>query len=147
MREMIGRLLHTIERWLYRRGFAAALVRRLMAVQMLVAAACVLGGIPLAVWSVWPLVFGIGAALAAAGFWHLARNVQGQIGREFNRQAAIKWFLNFNLRLCLTGVVLFVLIVKLQVPLLPLLAGLTFTVACIVVWSVAKIAGKPIKES
>lgn len=144
---MIERFFHKVEQHLYRRGFTAAPVRRLMAVQMIVAAVFVLAGLPLAFVSVWPLVFGIGAALAAWGFWSVARTAQAYIGREFTRQAAFRMFLNFNLRLCLTGVALFVLIVKLHAPLLPLVAGLTFAVASIVVWSVAQIAVKPIKES
>ena len=144
---MMGTLLHKTEHWLYQRGFSAAPVRKLMAVQILVSAAFVGAGLPLLVWSVWPLVFGIGASLAACGFWHVARIAQAHIRQAFTMQTALRLFLNFNLRLCLTGAVLFVLIVKLHAPLLPLMAGLTFTVACIVVWSVSRIASKPIKES
>ena len=76
---MMGTLLHKTEHWLYLRGFSAAPVRRLMAVQLLVSAAFVGVGIPMLLWSVWPLVFGIGASLAACGFWHVARIAQAHI--------------------------------------------------------------------
>jgi hypothetical protein len=92
---MIERFFHKVEQHLYRRGFTAAPVRRLMAVQMVVAAACILLGLPLAFISFWPLAFGIGAALAAWGFWNVARTAQEYIRREFTRQAAFRQFLNF----------------------------------------------------
>ena len=140
-------ILHGLESWLYRRGFSSAPVRRLMAVQMLVAASFLLAGLPMAYWTAWPLCFGIGAGLAACGFWSASRTAQQYMYQPFTRQMAFRVFCNFNLRLLATGIVLFVLIIKLHTPLPPLLAGLTFTVALIVVWSVLKAVSKPIKES
>lgn len=144
---MSASILHGLEGWLYRRGFSSAPVRKLMAVQILVAAAFLLAGLPLAYWTAWPLCFGLGAGLAASGFWSASRTAQRYTYQTFTRQMALRVFCMFNLRLLGTGIILFILIIKLHTPLPPLLAGLTFTVALIVVWSILKAVSKPIKES
>jgi hypothetical protein len=144
---MMRRIRLNIEKRLYVRGFSSPFVRALLAVQLMVAAVGLVGGLLVSWLTLWPLLFGLGAALATFNFWHTARFAQAQIRQEFGPAAGIKLFCGFTLRLCLTGVILFLLIVRLEQPVAPLLAGLTSTVAGIALWGFSKASRKPAKEA
>ena len=116
----------------------------MLGTQILLASFSLLAGIFVAYFTFWPLLFGIGASIAAYNFWFLAKFVQNNLSDSFSPILLLRLVGGFNLRLILTGVVLFALIVWLKVPLAPLLAGLTSLVACIVIWGFSRLTRKPI---
>ena len=143
----LERRLHTIETRLYRRGFSSAVVRRLLATQILISVCGLLLGAALCWLTLWPLLFGIGASLACFSLWHLARFAQANIGIAYSPAMAIRLFLGLNARLVLIAIVLFALIVWMRAPVTPLLIGLSSTVAGIVVWGISRLSRKTIKEA
>ncbi len=144
---MLKKARQKIEHSLYARGFSAPVVRHLLCTQLLLAAFG-LGFGAVTFWlTLWPLMFGIGAAIAAYNFWHIARFGQAHIASEFSLGLGLKLFTGFTIRLVLTGVVLFMLIVWLRAPVAPLVVGLTSTVAGIAAWGLSRIARKPVKEA
>ena len=144
---MLAAVRQKIERHLYARGFSSAVVRHLLCTQIMITAAALGVGVPAALVSLWPLLFGTGAAIALFSLWHIARFAAVSIHQEFSVALGIRLFSGFTLRLLLTGVVLFTLIVWLRVPVVPLLAGLTTTVAGIAVWGLSRFSRKTVKEA
>ena len=136
-----------LDRRLYRQGFASPVVRQFLGIQILITAAGLFPGIILAWFTLWPLVFGAGAAITTYSLWHIARFAQAHIQQEFSRALAIRLFFGFTCRLVLISIVLFVLVVLLRAPVVPLLAGLTSTVASISLWGLSRFSRKPVKEA
>lgn len=136
-----------LDRRLYRKGFASSEVRQFLGMQILLTATGLLLGIVLAWFTLWPLVFGAGAAITTYSLWHIARFAQAHIQQEFSRALAIRLFFGFICRLVVISIVLFVLVVLLKVPVAPLLAGLTSTVVSISLWGLSRFSRKPVKEA
>ena len=136
-----------IEAFLYKKGFASAIIRHLLCTQILIICLALISGVALLPFTTWALAFALGAIICTANFWFLARFAEANVRHQFSRALAIKSFLGFTLRLVVTAVVLFVLIVKLQIALIPLIAGLSSVVAGIVVWCIAKTLPTPAKEA
>ena len=144
---MIKSLLQRTEQWLYTRGFSAPLVRHLLRTQVVLAGGSLILGVALAVFTLWPLMFSIGAAIALYNFWFIARFVQANICEQYSPLMALRLAGGFSFRLLATGCVLFALIVWLRVPVVPLLAGLTSLVAGIALWGFSRLPRKPVKEA
>lgn len=144
---LITRLRHNIESRLYRLGFSSSVVRRLLAVQILISFCGLLVGAAVFWLSLWPLLFGVGASLACFSLWHIARFAQANIQTQYTPAMALRLFLGLNARLALIAIVLFALIVWLKAPVAPLLIGLSSTVAGIVVWGISRLSRKTVKEA
>jgi hypothetical protein len=144
---LLADLLLRLERRLYARGFAAPLVRRILATQIMLTGAALVIGL-LTVWlNLWALAFAAGAAVATYSLWHIARFVQGCIYRNFSAALGISLFLGFSLRLVVVAIVLFGLIVWLKAPVAPLVVGLGSTVLNITLWGLTRSFRKTVKEA
>ena len=143
----IASLRHKVESRLYQWGFASPVVRHLLATQILICVCALILGAALFWLSLWPLAFGIGAAVACFSLWHIARFAQANIQRQYSPLMAVSLFLGLNLRLALTAILLFALIVWLRAPLAPLLVGLGSSMAVIVVWGISRLSRKTVKEA
>ncbi len=141
------RLHYTIEKFLYRKGFASPLVRHMLTTHILLTGVAASLGVLLCWLTLWPLLFTVGAFIAGYNLWHTSRFVQGTLLRKYTPGAQLKLFFTFTLRLMCTGIILFVLIVQLGQPVVPLIAGLTSTVAGIALWGFSKASRKPAKEA
>lgn len=144
---LIASLRHKVESRLYRMGFSSPIVRHLLATQILISACALAVGGAFFPLTLWPLTFGMGAAVACFSLWHIARFAQANIQRQYSPAMAISLFLGLNLRLALIAIVLFALIVWLRAPVTPLLVGLGTTVAGIVVWGISRLSRKTVKEA
>ena len=141
---MASRAIKKIEQWLFAKGFAIPQVRYILSAQILLCLLALGCGILVAPMTLWGLSFGIGACIAMYNFWFIARFVQKNFSDTYTTKMLVSLLLGFNVRLIATGAMLFVLIVWLKMPILPLLAGLTSLVACIIVWGFSKLTRKPI---
>jgi hypothetical protein len=138
---MIRNLRDGLDRWLYRRGYEHPEVRELVRNQLvltaLVCAACLpFAGVSVAAWS-----FAAGAAIITVNFCSLAKFGQRITGFGNKHEAIAAVLARFYIRLALTGVVLFGLIVWFGALPLPLLAGISTVVVNFIVWGVARHAG------
>lgn len=138
---------YAIERRLHALGFVSPDIRRLLATQIMVTALALAVGFMFAWLSIWPLIFGVGAAIALFSLWQLARFAQANIRRQFSAALGLQLFFGLTGRLALIGVLLFFLIVLFRAPVIPLLAGLTSTIAAIVCWGLARLSRKTVKEA
>lgn len=144
---LVASIFQKLESLLYKRGFDSPAVRQLLAIQSLVVLCGLFLGVTLAWLTLWPLAFGIGAAIAGFSLWHIARFAQANIRSQYSPALAARLFLGLNARLTLIAIVLFALIVWLKAPVAPLLIGLSSTVAVIVVWGISRLSRKAVKEA
>ncbi|MEW5774082.1 MAG: ATP synthase subunit I [Thermodesulfobacteriota bacterium] len=136
-----------IEGFFYRRGFRVAGARRLVVIQAALAAGSCVAGLALG-WA-WPpaLHFAVGALLATFNFYFLAKFTQRLLGGGDTFGAVPRQLLRFYGRIGLSAVALYVLIVHAGFALAALLAGLSTVVVTMLVWGVAQMAGKNVKEA
>ncbi len=139
---MMGKVRHSVESALYRRGFRQPDVRRLVALQIMLAAGL---SLLFAFTGMWGAAFAAGALIATVNFYALARFAQMAI--HVPQGAAGAQVMRFFIRLGLTGVVLYVLIIRLGVPLSGLLAGLTTVVVTALAWGAVRYSGQKVKEA
>lgn len=137
---MVRRLLQKIERFLWARGFILAPVREILAAQLLLCGLFLVPALGLAPFTAWPLYFCLGACLVTGAFWSLAKTAQDLPAKTFSLKLAAKLFAGFSLRLLAVGAVLYVVVVVLRAPPLPLLAGLSVTMITITVWGLLRMA-------
>ncbi len=130
---MLGKTRTRIERRLYQRGFNSPEVRKLLVDQILLTGCSVGVGLVLCWYSVWPLLFGIGAGLACCNLWGMAGFVQRHLRRDFTPAVALKQFGFFFARLAGTAAVLALLVIVLRAPVAPVLVGLSSVVAGITI--------------
>lgn len=140
-------ILRNLDKRLYKMGFAVPTVRRFLGTQLLITAAGLLAGVLIFWLTLWPLLFGIGAAITTYSLWHISRFAQVAIQLQFSAALAVRLFLGFTLRLALISIVLFVLVVLLRAPVVPLLLGLTSTVISISLWGISRFSRKTVKEA
>ena len=138
MRKMLHAAMLSVEKRLFARGFRTAGVRRILAGQLLLAAVFLGAGLSLLWLSAWPMAFALGALLAAQNLWWLARSTQWCLGRAFTPGLALVHYLLFLGRFALTGVALYVLLIWLRTPVIPLLAGLSTVVVSLMAWGFAR---------
>ena len=143
---LISPAIAWIDRFLYRRRFQSETVRMLLAQQLLLTGTAFLLGLAFFVLTDWPLAFAAGSSLALFNFWHIARFAGANTRRQFSIKMAIGYFFLFLLRLGLTAVLLYVLVIWLQVSLIPLLAGLTSVIAGIFIWVATTVSATQVKE-
>lgn len=139
---ILNKIMHGVEAALYRQGFRQADVRRLVAMQILLASGLSLLFAPTGMWGA---AFAAGALIVTLNFHSLARFAQVAIHVPVG--AAGAQVMRFFIRLALTGLALYVLIIRLEVPLSGLLAGLTTVVVTALAWSAVRYSGQKVKEA
>jgi len=144
---VFAHIRHAVERRLYGMGFALPFVRYLLSIQIIISGFALTAGILLLWYSRWPLAFGAGAAIMTFSLWRISRSAQAFVQLRFSALLGLRLFFGFSVRLFLISIVLFVLIVWLKAPLVPLLLGLTSTVASILLWGVSRLSQKTVKEA
>lgn len=137
-------LRRLIERRLYGLGFTAPIVRHMLCTQIILAGTGLIIGAALAWYSLGPLAFGVGAAIATYSLWSIARFAQSCIYYQFSAALGIRLFLGFTVRIVFVGIVLYGLIVLLRAPIVPLVLGLSSTVAGIALWGLARFSRKTV---
>lgn len=146
---MIGRLNDKLEKALYRRGYQHADVRRLVRYQVLILMiSCGLAA-PVALWSPKALHFAAGVILISLNFFSLAKF--GQHIAQVKKGAVLALLFRFYVRLLLTGLALFGLIVWAGADIFALLAGLSTVVLSALVFGIhlaaSRATGKTAKEA
>lgn len=128
--------VYRLDRWLWRRGFAAGPVRTGARVLILLAAALLAAGIVLLPLAAWPFWLGVGAALSAWNFYSLALFVQhafpsgNEGGAAFStaRRLLFGQLLRSNLRLFITGFFVYTALVVFRASPFAVAAGLSAAV-------------------
>ena len=129
---------HFVESQLYRFGFVSEAVRHLLCIQILLSAATFVIGVAAFFFTRWPLFFAAGTILSSFSLWQISRFALSCQHQQFSAALGVRLFLGFTGRLLLIGIVLFVLLVWCKAPVIPLVAGLTSTVAVIVLWGASR---------
>ena len=142
----LAHIRHAVERRLYSIGFALPVVRYLLGIQIIVSGFTLAAGIALFWYSRWPLAFGAGAAIMTFSLWQISRSAQALVQAQFSALLGLRLFFGFSARLLLISIVLFVLIAWLEVPVVPLLLGLTSTVVGILLWGISRLSRNTVKE-
>ncbi len=130
--------MNPVERFdaaLSRQGFSAPL-RRVSLALVSLSLALLLFGCVLLPWVSWPLWLGVGAGLSAWNFLSMAFFVQAAFrraapGRNISRKLLWTQILGTNLRLFISGILIYVLWVIFSANLLALMLGLSLTVLLI----------------
>lgn len=125
-----------VDRWLWRRGFAAGPVRTGARALILLAAALLAAGLALSPLTAWPFWLGAGAALSAWNFYSLALFVQrafptgndGAASSSIARRLLLGQLLRSNLRLFITGFFVYTALVAFRANPFALVAGLSAAV-------------------
>ena len=143
----MANISHGIEKALYKRGFTAAPVRKLMRNQIFVVLGCALTLllVPWTGW--WPVDFALGALLVTYNLYSLSRFVQQMVLTTYTRGLLFSLLVRVYGRLLLTGLALFALIRYGQACVPALVAGLSTVVATIVVWGLAQHFEQNVKEA
>lgn len=127
-----------VEKSLQARGFIWPITRHILCTQLWVADIGLVLGLICAWFSFWPLAFGLGAAIALYNFWFLSTFAQACIKSSFRAKTAFKVMMGFCLRMAVTAAVLALLIAVCNMPVVPLLFGLSSVLFAIMVWCAAK---------
>ncbi|MDR1491012.1 MAG: hypothetical protein LBS65_11175 [Desulfovibrio sp.] len=135
-----------LERHLESAGFSLRAVRHILCTQIIFSVFALLAGAGASVFTPVPIAFGAGAALSTFSLWHVARLGERCANMRFSAGLGLGLFFGFSLRLLLIGAVLVLLLGPLKLPALPILAGLTSTVAGIAVWGATRLFGKTTTE-
>lgn len=138
---MLEKIRLVVEKPLRNRGFTSPESRRIIANQILLTGASLLAGAAFFPLTAWPLAFGLGAAIAAVNLALLARSVHWSLARSFSPGLAMLCFGSFLVRFAGTGLAVYLLAVCAQMPLAPLIAGLSSVVVCLSIMGFSRIAG------
>jgi len=144
---ILAHIRHAVERRLFSMGFELPFVRFLLSIQILISGFALAAGIALSWHSRWPLAFGAGATIMTFSLWQISRSAQALVQMQFSASLGLRLFFGFSTRLLLIGIVLFVFIVWLKAPVVPLLLGLSSTVASILLWGISRLSRNTAKEA
>lgn len=97
--------------------------------------------------SIWPFAFSLGALLATANLWWMAKSVTWSVSQRFSPTLVLVYFGGFLLRFTGTGVLLYILLIRCSLPLVPLIAGLSSVVLCLMMTAFFRNAGNSCKEA
>lgn len=136
----MGATIQSLDRALARRGFANPDTRRLVRIEILVAAGTSLAALVVTGLSPWGLAYAAGAGLMLFNFWHLARSAKELV--QVRKGAVAALVIRFYGRLIVTGLVIAALVAWLEVPVSGLLAGLSTVVVGAVVWGATSFGRK-----
>ncbi len=115
--------------WLWRRGFDIPAIRRMMLWQLLFAMCSLLVGCALLPWTSWILFFTAGLAIFLNIFWGIARHIMRLTLTAYSMGLFAGFLLRMGLRMVITAVVLYVLLVTLKASPVALVAGVVASMA------------------
>lgn len=143
----ISAIHHKTEAGLFRRGFKAPEVRKIVRNQIYLMCLSLIAAAAFG-W-IEPVFFhfAAGALLITFNFYYLAKFVQQIVYFSGGRKAVIELLVRFYGRLILTGVALFALIVWADVSVTALVAGLSTVLMTILFWGVTQMIGHKAKEA
>ena len=144
---VLASIREKIESRLYHLGFSSATVRHILCTQGMLCGAALIAGLLLFPLTAWPLSFAAGALIAAYSLWGIARFAQANVRQQYSTILVLKLLFSFTGRFLIIGIALFVLIVQIKAPIIPLVIGLTSTVAGIVAWGISRYFRKTAKEA
>lgn len=135
-----------LQRWLWQRDVRDALVRNILVWQICItlvtlatgAIASLLGS-----GGIWVFWFGCGGAIAAWNFYALAKLVQNLTPKGWSVSILVRLLISFNIRLLLSGCLIFGAFVWGKAPLSALLLGIASLLAIITVADMKKALKKP----
>ena len=139
---------HAVEAFLRTRGYVSPESRRIVAGQVMFTLLALGVGI-MTVWiSRWPLAFSAGSLLATANLYFLGKSIEmsmftrAQATAKSSVGIALLSISLFWIRFVVTGFLLYIFIVTLSFPVIPLVAGLSTVVASLSLIGFSRIAGK-----
>ena len=127
---MLQKCRNAIEKYLRNKGFTSPESRRIMVDQVMLTMLACAGGILLLPLTDWGLSFAFGAMLATVNLWQIARFAHWSVKRQFTGRLAALGFFAFLFRFVGTGFILYLLMVRAAMPIIPMVAGLS----SLVVW-------------
>lgn len=144
---MLHKSRHAIEKILRNRGFAPPESRRIMANQILLTLVALAAGALAWPLTLWPASFALGTALASANLWWMAKSIRWSLSQRFSPALALAYFGGFLFRYAGTGALIYLLLVTLSLPIVPLVAGLSSVVVCLTIIGLSRTAGNSCKEA
>ena len=135
-----------LERWFWQRNIREALVRTVLSWQIcIIFLSLVTGGASIPFWDGgrWLLWFGCGGMISAWNFYALARFVQNMIPKGWSVSSLVLLLVNVNVRMILSGGILFAAFVWGNAPLSALFLGIATILVCITVVGLKKTLKKP----
>lgn len=145
---MIKETVHSLDAWLWRRGFHLPHIRAIAVAEILLTAITLLVGAAAAVVSYWPLTFALGVFIFTWNFYGLARFILQQTLTAYSSGLLVLLLLRFSGRLLLTAVVLYVALIVYNAPVIALVCGLVAAMtAALVTYALTGLAGHNRKEA
>ncbi len=124
-----AKLAHSLETWLWRRGFHLPAIRLIMRNILLFLAALLLLGLMSLPFSGKPLTFAVGALIFANVFWGIARHILGIRLAAYGMALLVSMLLQTTLRLVITAVILYVVLVVYNASAIALVGGIIISLA------------------
>ncbi len=121
--------VHKLNGWLWRRGFDIPAIRRMMLWQCIFAIASLLVGCVLLPWTQVPLAFTAGLCIFLNIFWGIARHIMRLSLTAYSMALFAGFLLRMGLRMAITAVVLYILLVTLKASPLALVSGVAVSTA------------------
>ena len=137
---MIRALIHRIDALLWRRGFHRPEVRLAMRNELLFSVTLLLLGVCLLPLTSWLLWFAAGALLIAWNFYGLARFIQGLTLSTYSRTLLVSLLVRSNLRLVLSALFLYGILVWFEASAWAVTAGITGAMGLLAATSLAWLA-------
>lgn len=128
---MIKEIIHSVEAWLWRRGFENAMVRNIAKVELLLSALFLLVGLAFSVLNLWFFYFSIGFVVFAWNFCCMAHFILRQTLTAYSSAVFINMLLRFGGRLLVTAVVLYIALIEYSAPASAIVSGLTVGVVVV----------------
>ncbi len=144
---MVQKSRNTVERYLRNRGFTSPESRRIVTNYILFTAAAWCIGVLAFPVTIWGVAFALGMLLAAINLWQIARFAQWSVTRQFTGRLACISFFAFLFRFAGMGIVLYFLLIRAQMPVIPLIAGLSSLVVWLIVTHIFRPADHSCKEA
>ncbi|THB71999.1 MAG: ATP synthase subunit I [Desulfovibrio sp.] len=144
---MLNNLLFNLDKVLYNDGFTQPQLRVLLRAQVVTMIGAGVLALALCWLSTWPLIFAVGAAMAVLNFYWMAKYAKQVAGLTFHKGLIVSLVFRFYARLAFTGILLFLFIFWLKVPVAPLVLGLSTVMATIVLWGAAQVIEHKAKEA
>jgi len=137
---VIKALIHRLDTLLWRRGFHRPEVRLVMRNELLFSVPLLLLGLCLLPLTSWLLWFAAGALLIAWNFYGLARFIQGLSLSAYSQTLLIGLLVRSNLRLVLSALFLYGVLVWFEASVWAIVAGITVAMGLLAVTSLAWLA-------
>jgi len=129
---MIKEIIHSVDAWLWRRGFENAVIRNIAKIELLLSAILLSLGLAFAGLNSWIFYFSIGFMVFAWNFCCMAHFILRQTLTTYSSAFIINMLLRFGSRFLVTAIVLYMALIEYSAPASAIVSGLTMGVAVIV---------------